>query len=375
MNDNTKTELYDGTTQNDESHGIKISKDELGATLSMTKPDTVIYTPVTQSFASTSVEIKKTKYQIYNPVRSLSLGRTFIYLMPAFPKNVMGEKVVDVETFFFKYGDGDYLLEDLKKGAWNGKTSRESNVNFDNTKHDNRMFVSFYDKSKDTNDKVTAQLRYTKMGYGTGTAAITTDENGKLELMYVSDTDTVSDIQFNNSVWTFLEYDGVINVPEPETVCTNFYISLDGYIAYYLNLRTNSDDESFFVEWDLWVNSKDTNDFLFNIDVFESEDGTPLYGIKHVEKGKYVVPKKDASIYSDWSVVEKSDTYDLNTWKKLLDKEIYDNTSLNCRLVESGGHKTLGSMSSELISIFESYAGIKGRSIVDLLISKTFDLA
>jgi len=211
-NDNTKTELYDGTAQDDKSHGIEISKDELGATLSMTKPETVTYTPVTQSFSSTSVKIKKVKYTIKNENSSLNYnGSGSIYLIPAFPKVIADGKVVDVDTFFFKYevGENQYLLQDGAKGKWNEKTKRErGNVDFNNDEHDNRMFVSFYDKDTDTDNKVTAQLRYTKMGYGAGTHAITTDDNGKLELMSVSDTDTISETLFKNSVWTFTEVKG-----------------------------------------------------------------------------------------------------------------------------------------------------------------------
>ena len=376
MNDDVETNkksrqlLYEGTAQDDSSHGIEIRKEDLGATLSMTQPETVTYTPVTRSFGSTTVEIKKTKYQIYNPVRSLSLGRTFIYLMPATPGDEnTNEK--NVETFFFKYEDGQYLLNNLKKGKWNEQTSRAppSNVNYDINTHDNRMFVSFYDKGEDKDGKVTAQLRYTKMGYGAGTHAITTDENGKLEFMDLSDIDkvSVSETQFNNSVWTFREYDGKFPVPVPELICTDFYIEWKyGVSTQYLNLRTDSVDGSFFVKWDAWVNSKDTEDFLFGIDVFESEDGTPLYGIKH-KNGKYIVPEKNASDYIGWSVVEKSGTYNLNTWKELLDNEIYDNVSLNCKTKED--YKTLGSISSELISVFESYAGHRGLSIVSTLIN------
>jgi len=370
MKNGDLTEIYDGTEQDDKSHGIEISKEDLGATLSMTQPETVTYTPVTRSFGSTTVEIKKTKYQIYNPVRSLSLGRTFIYLMPATPGDEnTNEK--NVETFFFKYEDGQYLLNNLKKGKWNEQTSRAppSNVNYDINTHDNRMFVSFYDKGEDKDGKVTAQLRYTKMGYGAGTHAITTDENGKLEFMDLSDIDkvSVSETQFNNSVWTFREYDGKFPVPVPELICNDFYIEWkSGVSTQYLNLRTDSVDGSFFVKWDAWVNSKDTEDFLFGIDVFESEDGTPLYGIKH-KNGKYIVPEKNASDYIGWSVVEKSGTYNLNTWKELLDNEIYDNVSLNCKTKED--YKTLGSISSELISVFESYAGHRGLSIVSTLIN------
>ena len=53
--------------------------------LSMTKSETVPYTPLTRSFASTSVRIKKVKYQISNDNSSLNYdGSGSIYLMSVF---------------------------------------------------------------------------------------------------------------------------------------------------------------------------------------------------------------------------------------------------------------------------------------------------
>jgi len=207
--------IYDGTApENGASHQILISKNELGATLSMTQPETVTYTPVTRSFESTTVNIKKVKYSITNKKSSLNYdGGGSIYLIPAFPKKLNDDgKVEDVDTFFLKYeiGENQYLLQDGKKGEWNKNTKRERGDDLVLTnEHDNRMFVSFYDKDEDETDgKVTAQLRYTKMGYGLGTHAITTDKDGKLELMSVSDTDTISQTLFENSVWKFTEVKG-----------------------------------------------------------------------------------------------------------------------------------------------------------------------
>ena len=214
-NDNTKTELYDGTAQDDESHGIEISKEDLGATLSMTKPETVTYTPVTQSFNSTTVKIKKVKYSITNKKSTLNLYNSGgIYLIPAFPKKVTDDgKVEDVDTFFFKSENGEdkyFLQTGERAGNWNKKTKRERGDDLVLTnEHDNRMFVSFYDKGEDKDGNFTAQLRYTKMGYGLGTHAITTDDTGKIEFMDLSDdTDTISQTLFENSVWTFTEVEG-----------------------------------------------------------------------------------------------------------------------------------------------------------------------
>jgi len=209
--------LYDGTApENGTSHQILISKEDLGATLSMTQPETVTYTPVTQSFNSTTVKIKKVKYSITNKDSTLNLYNSGgIYLIPAFPKKVNNEgKVEDVDTFFFKSENGEnryFLQTGERSGTWNGRTKRErgDDVVFNNDEHDNRMFVSFYDKGEDTDGNFTAQLRYTKMGYGLGTHVITTDKDGNIKLMDLSDdTDTISQTLFENSVWTFTEVEG-----------------------------------------------------------------------------------------------------------------------------------------------------------------------
>ena len=216
MKNGDLTEIYDGTEQDDKSHGIEISKEDLGATLSMTQPETVTYTPVTQSFNSTTVKIKKVKYSITNKDSTLNLYNSGgIYLIPAFPKKVNNEgKVEDVDTFFFKSENGEnryFLQTGERSGTWNGRTKRErgDDVVFNNDEHDNRMFVSFYDKGEDTDGNFTAQLRYTKMGYGLGTHVITTDKDGNIKLMDLSDdTDTISQTLFENSVWTFTEVEG-----------------------------------------------------------------------------------------------------------------------------------------------------------------------
>jgi hypothetical protein len=203
MNDNTKTELYDGTKQNDDSHGIKISKDELGATLSMTKPETVKYIPVTREFASTSVIIKKVKYSISNGNSSLNYaGSGSIYLIPAY-SGVVGQHA---DTFFFKYelgGENQYLLENGTKGEWNGRKNRERDAEFDNNKHDNRMFVAFYDKNEDV-----TQLRAPVMGYGLGGKFLSSNEAKNVILIGMSENDTVNETEFKNSYWTFEEVKG-----------------------------------------------------------------------------------------------------------------------------------------------------------------------
>ena len=208
MNDGTVTEIYDGTVQDGTSHGIVISKDELGATLSMTNPETVTYIPVTNTF-SKNYSIKRVKYSISNDNSSLNFaGSGSIYLMPASPGSVdsSGDKI-DVDTLFFKYelGENQYLLQDGKKGKWNEKTNRERNSVFDDTKHDNRMFVAFYDKKENEN---IMQLRAPVMGYGLGGKFLTSDESGNLKLIDISENYTVKETEFNNSYWKFTEVEG-----------------------------------------------------------------------------------------------------------------------------------------------------------------------
>ena len=222
MSDNTTiTKIYDGTDTeniNQESHGIVISKDDLGATLSMTKPESVTYTPVTQEFAATSVLITKVKYSIFNDNSSLNFtGGGSIYLIPAYSSSIDGQ---DVDTFFFKYelGENQYLLQDGTKGAWNEKTSRESGVEFNNTNHDNRMFVAFYGK----NENVT-QLRAPVMGYGLGGKFLSSNEKKKVILIEISDDSAVNETEFKNSYWTFEEVEG-----DPVNCEGNWVVTNDG---------------------------------------------------------------------------------------------------------------------------------------------------
>ena len=220
MNDGEGTvlPLYDGTEQKHVSHGIKISKDELGATLSMTKPETVTYTPVTQSFSSTSVKIKKVKYSISNGSNSslnFANGGS-IYLIPAY-SGVAGQHA---DTFFFKYelGENQYLLQNGEKGDWNKQTYREPNAKFNSSIHDNRMFVAFYDKNGDV-----TQLRAPVMGYGLGGEFLTSDDEKKVKLISMSENDTVNKDEFNNSYWTFTEVEG-----DPENCTGEWVLTEDG---------------------------------------------------------------------------------------------------------------------------------------------------
>ena len=209
MNDGTPKLLYNGlddTNINETTHEIVISEQDLGATLTMTKPQTVTYTPVTRSFTTSSVQIEKIKYWIYNENTNLNIGDEFIYLIPAFPaptdENGV-KKGTGVDTFFFKYEDGDYLLYNKIKGKWNETDNRDESKVYEDSDYDNRdnrMFVSFYNKNGNT-----TELRKVTMGFGFGEEMITSDKDGNLKFMTALDTESVDQTEFENSRWTFVD--------------------------------------------------------------------------------------------------------------------------------------------------------------------------
>ena len=217
--------VYDGVDQeNDSSQEITITKDQLGATLSMTKSETVKYIPVTNTF-SKSYSIKKARYSIFNSSTSLNKGNNYIYLIPAF----VGDDNND-ETFFFKYEDGDFLLENLDKGQWNKKELRDKD---DPDNSDNRMFLTFYNKKEEAFSVSSMELRKSIMGYGTSSSIITSDEEGKLLLMSIGDTNPISETQFNNMRWNFIKYGNDIGGPMQTFTGT---ANIDEFLGYRVSL-------------------------------------------------------------------------------------------------------------------------------------------
>jgi hypothetical protein len=102
-------ELYDGTAETIEPTELKIERDQLSATLEMTSPDTVSYTPETIEGTTTSRIIDKYPYKITNNAATLNIENKGVYL--TLIQGTMGK------YFNFTYEDGDYLLDDLTKGA------------------------------------------------------------------------------------------------------------------------------------------------------------------------------------------------------------------------------------------------------------------
>ena len=220
-NDGTTVILYNGLTESvTTNHHIPVSEEELGATLGMTSPQSVTYTPVVSSDGMTWIsdaDITKVNYNISNSSGVKLNGDKFIYLIPATPGtlNDAGERA-DAETFFLQYTDDQYLLHDLSKGAWNNRSGTSTGC--DDACHaigekDNRMYITFYNKSTTTDNNIKVQLRKTDMGYGLGTDFISSDANGTLIFSNMaSQTGTISQTEYNNSFWTFRK---ILNPCEP----------------------------------------------------------------------------------------------------------------------------------------------------------------
>jgi len=209
LNNETTIGLYDGLafrpidgTNTDTTHIINVSKDDLGATLEMTNPQSVTYIPVVSSDTMTIVRkaITKVKYDISNVSDFYLDGDHAIYLIPATPGDAD-----NAETFFLQYTDDQYFLYDLTKGDWNGKSNRTAdNLNAAPVDYDNRMYIAFYNKSDTTDNNIKVQLRKTNMGHGQGIEFISTDKDDKLVLVDMSSkTSTVPELVYNNSFWTF----------------------------------------------------------------------------------------------------------------------------------------------------------------------------
>jgi len=209
----TTVGVYDGVNQTSDlpNHHIPVSEEELGATLAMTVSQSVTYTPVVSSDKMSSVRkvITKVGYTITNGGGFNLNGSRAIYLIPATTGTVTAGVRVDAETFFFKYTDGDYLLHDLSKGAWNNQSGRTTGCDDECHKKgekDNRMYIAFYN-SGEIDGNLKTQLRKTNMGYGLGTDFISSDSDANTLTLsdMASQTGTVSQTEYNNSFWTFNE--------------------------------------------------------------------------------------------------------------------------------------------------------------------------
>ena len=249
ISSSTVVEVYDGLTELvTTEHHIPVSEEELGATLDMTAPQSVTYTPVVSSdnMTSISADITKVKYNITNGGGFNLHGSQSIFLLPATPGDDN-----NAETFFFQYTDGKYLLDNLSKGDWNEKTTRRAVSGGIN---DNRMYIAFYNSSKiDGNTKT--QLRRTIRGYGLGTDFISSDASNTTLIFsnMASQTGTVSQTEYDNSFWTFVETEGTVgSAPAPAAAPAAAPTAADGFNY------TGSFAPVAFGKWNLRITGFDT---------------------------------------------------------------------------------------------------------------------
>jgi hypothetical protein len=111
-------ELYDGTEEDPEPAALKISKNQLSATLSMTAPETLKYTPAPPEDTSTKSIIDKTTYDVTNNKASLNIDGVGVYLTTIAGAAAAGKQ------FYFTYEDGTFLRDDLTKGNVTGTNGR-----------------------------------------------------------------------------------------------------------------------------------------------------------------------------------------------------------------------------------------------------------
>ena len=159
---------------------LKILKDQLSATMTMTKPETLKYTPARPDNTSSRAIIDKTTYNVTNNTANLNINGNGIYLTTVSDK---GGK-----QYNFTYEDGQYLLDDLTKGVI--------------TTTNNRTKFTF-----EIIDKVgsTGYIRQVSTGNDESKKKyLSSDKDGKLKLYTQTDGGLTQDI-FNGFKWTFNE--------------------------------------------------------------------------------------------------------------------------------------------------------------------------
>jgi len=101
--------LYNGNNESPDPDELNIKKSQLSVTLTMTKSETISYTPESITSTTTSTVIEKTAYKITNNAATLNIGQKGLYL--SLIPQTLGKH------FNFTYEDGEYLLDNLTKGA------------------------------------------------------------------------------------------------------------------------------------------------------------------------------------------------------------------------------------------------------------------
>ena len=159
---------------------LKISKDQLSATMSMTKPETLKYTPARPDNTSSRAIIDKTTYNVTNNTANLNINGNGIYLTTVEGK---GGK-----QYNFTYEDGQYLLDNLTKGVITTTNNRT------------KFTFEIIDKVGSTGyiRQVSTVTDESKKKY------LSSDKDGKLKLYTQTDGGLTQNI-FNGFNWTFNE--------------------------------------------------------------------------------------------------------------------------------------------------------------------------
>jgi len=206
---------------------LKISKDQLSATMTMTSPITLKYTPARQDNTSSRTLIDKTTYNVSNYNNSTSFAGVYLTTV----KGKMGKE------YNFTYEDGQYLLDNLTKGdpaTGNGKFTFEI-VDRPTTGEDiNKGKIRKVSEGSDESTKEYLSTTETTGG-----------NQGTLKLYKQKDSSLNKTI-FGGFTWTFSERIGAalttptgtlsnINSKTGEVVCISGDYALVGQPGFYGN--------------------------------------------------------------------------------------------------------------------------------------------
>jgi hypothetical protein len=193
-------ELYDGRDESDaDAAPLKISKDQLSATMTMTSPITLKYTPARQDNTSSRTLIDKTTYNVSNYNNSTSFAGVYLTTV----KGKMGKE------YNFTYEDGKFLLDDLSKGV---PTNDKKKFTFEIV--DRPTTGQYINKGKirrvsEGNDESTKEYLSTTEG-----------NQGTLKLYKQKDSSLNKTI-FDGFIWTFSERIAESLEMPPQTVSGN----------------------------------------------------------------------------------------------------------------------------------------------------------
>jgi len=188
--------LYDGTTETPDPAELNISESQLSVTLTMTSAETISYTPETITSTTTSTIIDKTPYKITNNAASLNIERKGVYLTL-----IQG---TEGKHFNFTYSDGQYLLDDLSKGA---VTTSRSKFKFEIV------------------DKVGSVGKIRQVGQSDDSKSNFLSSDGTTLKLYTKTDSELNPTRFAGFKWTFVDWE------EPVDCIGRWVVEDDGLIS------------------------------------------------------------------------------------------------------------------------------------------------